>query len=352
MRSFGRRSTNFSLSNIWEFYQLGKFNFDPEYQRSGDVWSEDKKSFLIDSIVKNFPLPPIFLHESIEEDSGKSSYDVIDGKQRLLTIIAFIKDEIFLPEDCSMDGLGISELDGKKFSDFKEEPLLGIKKKFWQYELTIEFIESNESEVIDSIFDRLNRNGEPLNAQELRNATYHSSSFYKSILNISKNVYIQELLFKLDKNRKEDVEFCSELYFTLIEGRIIDSNKQQLDEMYVKYCSDNKSQQELEQYELEFNEIVSILEKILSGFTKYYIYSVSHLYALWCLAWQTKKQGVDASAINSRIPDFYSKVKAKDYSEKQYISEYIYSMQQATKSYTSRNKRVNALLSCMEMNTI
>lgn len=352
MRIFGRHSTNFSLSNIWEFYLLGKFNFDPEYQRGGEVWGEDKKSFLIDSIVKNFPLPPIFLHESIDEDSGKSSYDVIDGKQRLLTIIAFIKDEIHLPEDCSMDGLGIAELDGKKFSDFKEDPLLVIKKKFWQYELTIEFIETNEGEVIDSIFDRLNRNGEPLNAQELRNATYHSSSFYKSILNISSNVFIQKLLFKLEKNRKEDIEFCSELYFTLIEGHVIDSNKQQLDEMYAKYCCDNKTLEELQRYELEFEDIVVILEKILSGFSKYYIYSVSHLYALWCLAWQTKSQGVDVALINKKLPDFYNKVKAKDFSDNLYISDYVNSMQQATKSYSSRNKRVNALLSCMNMNTI
>lgn len=45
--------------------------------------------------------------------------------------------------------------------------------------MPIEYIDTEDERIIDSIFDRLNRNGERLNGQELRNAKYHDTDFYK-----------------------------------------------------------------------------------------------------------------------------------------------------------------------------
>ena len=53
-----RESTKITISEFYERNQLNKYNFEPEYQRRGDVWSEEKQSFLIDSILKNYPMPP------------------------------------------------------------------------------------------------------------------------------------------------------------------------------------------------------------------------------------------------------------------------------------------------------
>ena len=65
-----RESTKITISEFYERNQLNKYNFEPEYQRRGDVWSEEKQSFLIDSILKNYPMPPIFLHQVIDSSSG------------------------------------------------------------------------------------------------------------------------------------------------------------------------------------------------------------------------------------------------------------------------------------------
>ena len=78
-----RKSTSITVSNFYEQYQLGKYRFDPPYQRDMNVWDIEQKSFLLDTIFKNFPIPPIFLEQKIDSDTGITNYDVIDGKQRL-----------------------------------------------------------------------------------------------------------------------------------------------------------------------------------------------------------------------------------------------------------------------------
>lgn len=351
MKSFGRHSTYFTISNIWEFYSYNKFNFDPPYQRNSDIWNEEKQSFLIDSIVKNFPLPPIFLHEHVDSASGVSCYDVIDGKQRLKTIIKFIENKLTLPEDCSADGFISPLVDGKRFNELNDELTTEIKKSFWRYQITIEFIESDEQDVIDNIFDRLNRNGEPLNPQELRNAKYHSDLVFQKMVTLSSLKGLSPYFAKLDSVRKEEIEFCSELFFTLVESKVIDSNREQLNQLYEKYCSGiDEHKDRLAEMESLFKMVVETLIKITEGFSRYYIYSVSHLYAIWCLAWQCVIQKADVKMLNKKLPSFYDAVKRKD--ENSTIQKYIESMQQATKSQTSRLKRVNALLEYMGLETI
>ena len=56
MKVLERNSNNINIATFWENCQLGKYNFDPDYQRPSDVWSDSKKSFLIDTILKNFPM--------------------------------------------------------------------------------------------------------------------------------------------------------------------------------------------------------------------------------------------------------------------------------------------------------
>ena len=101
-----RSSNSINIASFWENYELKKYNFDPDYQRRGDVWNDNKKSFLIDTIFKNFPMPPIFLHQHIDSGSGKTVYEIIDGKQRLQSIVDFINNKIALPPNFSEDTFG------------------------------------------------------------------------------------------------------------------------------------------------------------------------------------------------------------------------------------------------------
>ena len=115
-----RKSTSITVSNFYEQYQLGKYRFDPPYQRDMNVWDIEQKSFLLDTIFKNFPIPPIFLEQKIDSDTGITNYDVIDGKQRLSTIIGFINNEIPLPKEFGNDIYGNNIINGLSFNEIKK----------------------------------------------------------------------------------------------------------------------------------------------------------------------------------------------------------------------------------------
>ena len=142
---FERNSTKLTVSEFYDNYTLKKYNFEASYQRKSDVWAEDKKSFLIDSILKNYPIPAIFMRPIVDRD-GKTKYDIVDGKQRLQAIISFIEEEIplttYFAEDGFLDEQSRSlaeNIAGKKFEDIKKEKDSGdYVKQFWTYALQIE----------------------------------------------------------------------------------------------------------------------------------------------------------------------------------------------------------------------
>jgi len=81
------------------------------------------KVFFLDTIFRNYPAPPIFIHREVD-DYGKTTYNIVYGKQRLETIFMFIDNKI------SRDsGFGDVNLNWKKFKDLDTE----YKRLFWDY---------------------------------------------------------------------------------------------------------------------------------------------------------------------------------------------------------------------------
>ncbi len=353
MNVLKRRSNNINIAQFWENVQFDKYNFSPVYQREGDVWNANKKSFLLDSILKNFPMPPIFLHEHINEEDGKTVFDVIDGKQRLSAIISFIKNEISLLDNFGEDGYGDSKLNGLFFKDLDKEDLKEWKKSFWKYEISIEYIDSEQDDdIVNNIFDRLNRNGEPLNSQELRKAKYGETSLYDLVTSLTRIPFWSHNLSKLKINRYDDVEFISELLFLMLEEQVFESSKDVIDKLYDKYC---KSQEVLNterciSLQTQFENITKVVESFQLDLKGFQIDGVSHLYGLWGLAWQLYKRGVESN-FSAPLHDFYTSLRSKDFSLST-IKDYSISMQSGTKSRGQRLKRVNALLVYCELNII
>lgn len=344
MKRFNRHETSWTIATLWEFHTLDKINMSPKYQRNSGVWTDEKQSFLIDSIIKNFPMPPVFLHEFIDQKTGKTKYDVIDGKQRISSIFRFISSEIPLPVDCSEDGYCSPSVDGTYFKEWDKKELLETKKNFWQYNIGVVFIDVDEEEdTINDVFDRLNRNGEPLTAQEFRKAQYNSTPLYKTLEKLPRIRPLDSLLYRLDQNRYEDIEFCSELFFSLVENKAVDSNKKGLDSFYKKYSDVSVlSEIKLEEQTVLFKETCRTLSEVLTGFDMYYKNSVSHLYALWLVSCQIYIQKANAKELARKVVDFYKLVKQKD--DNKYVVAYNQSTLQRTKSQGSRQKRINALL--------
>jgi len=160
------QTNNFFLPQIRDLIDKGEvMNLRPEYQRRLR-WSNLQKSRLIESLLLNIPIPPVFLYES---DAAR--YEVMDGQQRLNTVREFIGGGFALA------GLQVLKpLNGLRYLRCPPR----IKRALDRATLSaiVLLLESEPagdlsmSDIRRFIFDRLNTGGTKLNQQEIRNAIY------------------------------------------------------------------------------------------------------------------------------------------------------------------------------------
>jgi len=183
--------------------QIEKMNFDldPDFQRR-DAWKKDKKSRFIESIILGLPIPPIILAEKKDQ---KGSYFVIDGKQRLLTLIQFsrlIKYKEKKINKLKLTGLDIigRDLNNKTYDDLQKNAEFSTYLRRFENQTIRTLVIKNwpNEEFLYMIFYRLNTGSEKLSPQELRQALHPGpftkfaneysaeSTGVKRILNLSK----------------------------------------------------------------------------------------------------------------------------------------------------------------------
>ena len=146
---------------------------NPEYQR-GEVWTRAQQMKLIDSVLRGYQLPVIYLHKIIKTTAGftQDRLEIIDGQQRIQSLYLFAEggfplydptDERarfprFLQEQPCPWG-------GKNYDSLSND----LKEQFLNTELRISYIESEDENEIRDLFVRLQA-GSSLNAQEKRDA--------------------------------------------------------------------------------------------------------------------------------------------------------------------------------------
>ena len=95
MKTYERKSFPRMARDLKVMYEKGNLSFDNAVQRSF-VWKNTSKdnrmSMLIDSMMRGLPVPPMYCN-CIFEDVKSKIYDFLDGKQRVTTIVKFLKDE-------------------------------------------------------------------------------------------------------------------------------------------------------------------------------------------------------------------------------------------------------------------
>lgn len=154
----------------------GTISLNPDFQRN-EVWTPEKKSQLIESLMLKIPLPMFYV--SADE---KNNYTVVDGLQRLSTIRSFILGDKFLDtKEERFKGVGFKLQDlefwkiynGKNFNDLPNN----IRNRILESEFRFTVINpGTPEEVRRNIFKRLNTGGMPLSSQEIRNALYLGNS--------------------------------------------------------------------------------------------------------------------------------------------------------------------------------
>jgi hypothetical protein len=91
MSTIGYKADQKTIQEIINLYEKGQLNLEPGFQRSS-VWAYRDRQKLIDSILRNYPLPSIFLYRRYEE--GNLVHDVIDGKQRIESVLMFTEAKL------------------------------------------------------------------------------------------------------------------------------------------------------------------------------------------------------------------------------------------------------------------
>lgn len=138
------------------------YNLNPDYQRK-KVWDLQRKSRLIESLIMNIPIPPIFLYEI-----SPSKYEVMDGLQRISTIIDFLNNKFRLK------GLEVwQELNGCSYMELISEVQDAIGSRYLSGSVILsdsKNTKEKQDELKRLVFERLNTGGITLTKQEIRNA--------------------------------------------------------------------------------------------------------------------------------------------------------------------------------------
>jgi hypothetical protein len=153
------QASDFSLETIASMVDTKAIDPYPEYQRR-DRWDHVRQSALIESFLLNVPVPPVYL---AEEDYGV--YSVIDGKQRITAIHDFMRGRLTLR---SLQEL--PELDGDTIHDLPDEMANALRMR--PYIRAVTLLKQSDPALKYEVFIRLNRGGQALTAQEVRNVAF------------------------------------------------------------------------------------------------------------------------------------------------------------------------------------
>lgn len=165
-----RKSTaNWSVGTI--FQQSRLLNLNPDYQRQGNVWPNGTREDFIDSLLNGFDIPKVYLH--VLPQGGVFTHAVIDGKQRISTVLDFIDSKFALGEKFTVDMTLYPHVTdpapkgGHFYSDFSDSWKQILRDVSLDVVLVAE--QPDITEVIEELFERLN-SGVALSGTEKRHA--------------------------------------------------------------------------------------------------------------------------------------------------------------------------------------
>lgn len=166
--------TTKTVQDFVNYFENGQLKLDPPFQRKS-VWSVRDRAKLIDSLVNGFPVPSIYLHERTED--RRIVYDVIDGKQRLESILMFMGRLRGRGRfDAPVLWPGAEERETVNWASLSRRNLGQV---LLRYRIPVHVVSGDLAEVIE-LFVRINSTGKALTAAERRHARYNRSSFLKA----------------------------------------------------------------------------------------------------------------------------------------------------------------------------
>jgi hypothetical protein len=290
-----------------DLYEREKLDLDPPYQRKS-VWSINDRRYFLNTIFSGFPTPALFVHRTMED--GKAVYHIVDGKQRLETIIKFAGNEFPLGDDFNDE-----RLDKKRFRDLDVD----MKNTFWNYQLIVEQLTSAENNYIREIFDRVNRNTRKLTRQEIRHARFEGwfAARVDSEAEAEGNVWRQfGIVTPARARRMGDAQFIAEMIMLTIGKRITGFDQDIIDFYYSDYDDPTVSVPDfdIDDFESRFAQTKNYLTAmaVAQPAVAEIARTVSHFYSLWGLVTLEGARLPDFAELAKRYHSFMNQVSTLD----------------------------------------
>lgn len=234
----------YAPSSVGAFCQAMEENLvivNEEYQRNAGIWNSYARSYFIESILLQFPIPKMFLYAKTDLARRNVIKEIVDGQQRSHTLRNYYNNKFALSSK-----LDTEELRGKKYRQLDPR----YQEVFISYSLPIDEFRGVTPEEIQESFRRMNASNVPLNEEETRNARYQGN--FKVFINRACRAFSESLratgvLTRPDIIRMKDSKLYAEIMhsvlygFQTVKGPTLDRMYKQFDkefldeDMYLEY---------------------------------------------------------------------------------------------------------------------
>lgn len=191
----------YTIGYLIDRMEHNEINMNSDFQREGNLWSTDKQSRLIESILLGLPLPAFYF------DTMNQQWDIVDGLQRCCSIENFCVKKALKLTGLEFLGQrdGMPYLEGAGFDDLDRN----LQRSIITRPITVNLIKRANRNVRFILFKRLNTGGLELTAQEIRNAVYQGKAA-DTIKYLAKlEEFKRATCRRIPTNRMQDRDFIS-----------------------------------------------------------------------------------------------------------------------------------------------
>jgi hypothetical protein len=288
-----------TVKELYDDFLAEKLVVDDSYQRR-KVWLDQDKVRLVETMLVDLVIPEVFFWTaSIDSVTGNMITHIVDGQQRIISIIDFITGKFPLTKKYLTEDRVIEQSGDKLFSELLEEK----KTKIWTYKLSVVEIDRSfkKSDII-KMFYRLNLTNYNLNSQERRHGK--GGKFAEAAASLAYADFWEnfKIFSSTDVRRMQDDQYCSSIFILANEGIVDQTNDKKLNDYYDDYSTEfDREGKLLKRIQLAMD----IIEKLRDRETLSFISKKAQMYTLFCAVFNFIDSGkIYSDGIREKFKNF------------------------------------------------